>query len=108
MSRLLWLVLAVSGCSAPMMTPDAGTPDACRGAVKSPPNLLENSGFECDDMPASWIPVYGTLELAAGGRSVSVPDPPGGTELVDVPPGWIARVNPARPSEIVGLVRDLF
>jgi hypothetical protein len=51
------------------VVPDAGGGGGCRDTGKTPANLLENPGFECDSTPAEWSAVYGTLELAAGGRS---------------------------------------
>lgn len=63
---LVLISLAVVGCSPQMMTPDGG--GACSGSPKTPPNLIENAGFECDgDQWAGTI--YGTFELASGGRS---------------------------------------
>lgn len=45
--------------------PDAGN-NACNGAAKTPANLIENNGFECD---GSWSQVYGTFETVTGGRT---------------------------------------
>lgn len=51
------------------VAPDSGAPTGCRDTSKTPANLLENPGFECDTMPSEWSAIYGTLELVAGGRS---------------------------------------
>lgn len=66
LSKFLMVLLA--GCGPMTVTPDAGG-GGCRDTGKTPANLLENPGFECDSMPAEWSGIYGTLELAAGGRS---------------------------------------
>ena len=63
------LFVCLVACGPVNVVPDAGGEGACRGAAKTPPNLLENPGFECDPSPAAWSQIYGTLELAAGGRS---------------------------------------
>jgi hypothetical protein len=59
-------LLGLSACGPMTVVPDAG---GCRGAVKTPANLLENPGFECDSTPSEWSAVYGTLDLVAGGRT---------------------------------------
>lgn len=64
-----WPVLVLAGCGPMTVVPDAGGGGACRDTSKSPANLIENPGFECDELPAEWSAVSGTLELAAGGRS---------------------------------------
>lgn len=53
----------LAGCGAQGGATDGG----CRDSSKTPANLLENPAFECDG--AEWSAVYGTLDLAAGGRS---------------------------------------
>ncbi|MDP1824152.1 MAG: hypothetical protein Q8L48_12945 [Archangium sp.] len=69
--RALTLTLAFTcfACGPTTVAPDAGTPAGCRDTSKTPANLLENPGFECDTMPSEWSAIYGTLELVAGGRS---------------------------------------
>lgn len=69
--RALLLLLTIScfACGSMTVVPDAGTPTGCRDTSKTPANLLENPHFECDTMPSEWSAIYGTLELAAGGRS---------------------------------------
>ena len=57
------------GCGPPPGHTDAGASGRCKDTSKSPPNLLENPGFECDAVPAEWSAIYGTLELVAPGRS---------------------------------------
>lgn len=61
----LGVVLAV-GCS-----PEDGRGDAgCDGAVKTPPNLMRNGGFECGgEMPSEWLVVAGTLSFITTGAS---------------------------------------
>ena len=68
--RLPLLLLALLPACGPMtVTPDAGSSD-CRDTSKSPANVLENPGFECDTSPATWSGgVYGSFALVAGGRS---------------------------------------
>lgn len=67
---LFTLPLLAFSCGAPSPAPDGGSVDAgCRDLSKTPANLLENPSFECDSSPAEWSAVYGTLELAAPGRS---------------------------------------
>ena len=61
-------VLLLAACGPMPVVPDAGG-GGCRDTSKTPANLLENPGFECDSTPSEWSAVYGTLELAAGGRS---------------------------------------
>ena len=47
-------LLVLTGCGQQMMmTVDAG--DMCAGAAKTPPNLLQNPGFECSKNPEQWI-----------------------------------------------------
>lgn len=67
--RFSMLLLAFLPACGPMTgTPDAGSGD-CRDTSKSPANVLENPGFECDTSPATWSGgVYGTFELVGGGR----------------------------------------
>ncbi len=70
MRRLLAVpVVLLVACGPQTVTPDAG--GACKDTSKTPANLLENPGFECGEatMPAEWSAIYGTLELAAGGRT---------------------------------------
>lgn len=71
--RLSWksfpAALWLAACGPMTVVPDAGGGGACRDTTKTPANLIENPGFECDSSPAEWSPIYGTLELAAGGRS---------------------------------------
>jgi hypothetical protein len=63
-------LFSLVACGPPTMTPDSGTTSACSGPAKTPPNLLENPGFECDSMPAEWAgTIYGTFEFTDGGRS---------------------------------------
>jgi hypothetical protein len=57
---------ALLSCSPAMTGTDAG---ACRGTSRTPPNLVENAEFECDSATPEWSAVFGTLELAAGGRT---------------------------------------
>ena len=51
--------------------PDAGGQDLCNGPAKTPANLIENGGFECDLSPAAWAgsSIYGTFEIVDGGHS---------------------------------------
>ena len=63
------LLVSLAGCGGPVGGTDAGVDAGCRDTSKTPSNLLENPGFECDESPAAWSGVYGTFELAAGGRS---------------------------------------
>lgn len=60
-------LVAASACSPQMMTPDAGG-GSCGATAKTPANLVENPGFECDG--TEWAgTIYGTYEYASGGRS---------------------------------------
>ena len=61
-------ILVLTGCGPMPGVPDAGG-GGCHDTARTPANLLENPGFECDSTPAEWSGIYGTLELAAGGRS---------------------------------------
>ena len=65
---LSFVTLGFMGCGSPVVTPDAG---GCFDSPKTPTNLIENPAFECGDatMPAEWSGIYGTLELAPGGKS---------------------------------------
>ena len=68
MNRFLLLIFVA--CSPPPPGPDGGVDaGSCRDTAKTPPNLLQNPGFECDSSPAEWSAVFGTLELVPGGRS---------------------------------------
>lgn len=60
----LGLAAGLLGCGPAPSGADAG---ACRDAAKSPPNLLENPGFECGD--SGWSAIYGTLAAVAGGHA---------------------------------------
>jgi hypothetical protein len=64
-SALPGLVLMFVACGPATPTPDAG--GACLDTGKTPANLIENARFECDSM--DWSGIFGTLELASGGRS---------------------------------------
>lgn len=65
---LVLLGALVAGCSPQMMTPDGGGSGACNGAAKTPPNLVENAGFECDG--SEWAgTIYGTFEVVTDGRT---------------------------------------
>lgn len=64
-SALFGLVVVLSACGPATGTPDAG--GGCLDSGKTPANLIENARFECDSM--EWSAIYGTLELASGGRS---------------------------------------
>ncbi len=83
--RLLLPTLALlSACDPMTVIPDAGPAD-CRDHSKSPQNVIENPGFECDTSPPTWSgsSIYGTFELVALGRSgragqVTVKDALGG------------------------------
>lgn len=70
MRALLVGTLCLLGCGSGPSTPDAGS-GACLDTSKTPSNLIENPHFECDSSAAEWAAVsgYGTLELAAGGRT---------------------------------------
>lgn len=57
----------LAACGPASSTPDGG--GACAGAVKTPANLIDNPGFECDSGEWSAVPSYGKLELVPGGRS---------------------------------------
>jgi hypothetical protein len=63
------VVVGLTACGPQMTGTDAGV--GCRDTTKSPANLLENPGFECGEATgnADWSAVFGTLELAAGGRT---------------------------------------
>lgn len=69
MRTLPLLAIFLLGCGPQMQVPDAGGGGECRDLTKSPANLLENPGFECDSSPATWNKVYGALDFVAGGRS---------------------------------------
>jgi len=58
-------VLAGCGSGGGGNPGDAG--GGCTQAGKTPPNLVENYGFECGgDSPAEWTAVYGALEFPSG------------------------------------------
>lgn len=63
---LVSLALCLVACGP---TPSGTDGGACLDTSKSPSNLIENPGFECDSSPAEWGAIYGTLDLVAGGRS---------------------------------------
>lgn len=66
---LCWPLLAlVAGCGPIDVTADAGT-NACKGPAKTPANLLDNPGFECDSGEWGGVPAYGKFGYIAGGRS---------------------------------------
>lgn len=66
MKRAWVLLFLASACSPQMMTPDAG--GSCGATALTPPNLVENPGFECDG--TEWAgTIYGTYEYASGGRT---------------------------------------
>lgn len=65
-SSLLILAALLTACGPATGTPDAGS-GACLDTGKAPSNLIENPKFECDSM--DWSGIYGTLELASGGRT---------------------------------------
>lgn len=68
MNRFLLLIFVACG-PPPPSGPDAGVDGGCRDAAKTPPNLLQNPGFECDSTPPEWKAANGTLELVGGGRT---------------------------------------
>ncbi len=42
----------------------------CQGpSTQSPPNVLQNAAFECDNSTAEWSAVFGTLDIVPGGRT---------------------------------------
>ena len=68
--RLPVLTLALLSACGPMTgMPDSGSGN-CLDTSKSPSNVIENPGFECDTSPATWSGgVYGAFELVTGGHS---------------------------------------
>lgn len=68
--RLSLLSLALLAACGPMTGgPDAGSGN-CLDTSKTPSNVIENPGFECDTSPATWSGgVYGAFELVAEGHS---------------------------------------
>lgn len=66
---VLLFPLVLLGCSPLMNVPDGGDAGACKDTTKTPANLLENPGFECDSAPSDWRALEGTVEFVAGGRS---------------------------------------
>ncbi|MFO0597821.1 MAG: hypothetical protein U0228_21145 [Myxococcaceae bacterium] len=67
-SRLVLVsaLVTLAACGSPTGMPDAG---GCTDSGKTPPNLLENPGFECDTSPATWSAIFGKLDFVSGGRS---------------------------------------
>ena len=59
------LLVLVAACG-PASTAAIG----CNGAVKNPPNLMINGGFECGgDAPVEWHGINGTLSFVTSGAS---------------------------------------
>lgn len=56
--------VTLSACGPAMTTPDAG--GVCRDGVKTPANLIENPGFECDGSEWAAVSTYGTFDFAPG------------------------------------------
>ena len=66
---LLIVPAVLFACGPTAVVPDAGGPLGCRDTSKTPANLIENGGFECDTSPLEWSAVYGTFETVSTGRS---------------------------------------
>ncbi len=67
--RFIPALMLLVGCSPMMMTIDAGT--TCSNPTKSPPNLAQNSQFECDGAQTSFssLSAAAKVELNASGRT---------------------------------------
>lgn len=61
------LLALLAACGPATGAPDAG--GACGGPSRTPANLIENPGFECDSGEWSAVSGYGTVDLVAGGRT---------------------------------------
>lgn len=62
--------LLLVACGSPVVPPDAGTTPTCGDPAKSPPNLVQNPGFECGgDAPTEWTPFFGDLAFVADAHS---------------------------------------
>ena len=61
-TRVVGVLLVLSGCGPQTVTPDAG-PAVCQTLTKSPPNLARNAEFECGDP---------TLEFQGVGTAATV------------------------------------
>lgn len=61
-------LVSLAACGPGGLTTDAGA-DACKGAAKTPANLLDNPGFECDSAEWGAVSGYGKFGYVAGGRA---------------------------------------
>lgn len=62
------LLALAAGCGPANPTADAGA-DPCKGAAKTPANLIDNPGFECDSGEWGAVAGYGQFAPVAGGRA---------------------------------------
>lgn len=67
MRLILLTPFVLLACGPAATAPDAGS--VCRDNPKTPANLLENPGFECDGAEWAAVPGYGSFDVTTGGRS---------------------------------------
>jgi hypothetical protein len=64
---LLLLAGLLAACGSPSPGNDGGNNDACDGPALTPPNLIQDHGFECGGATQpQWSAIYGTLDFPQG------------------------------------------